>query len=470
MASKGVRHDGIIKVIAGERFTPYTLARKLGAKVILESSSFQKGKERYSLLLVDEAFRVTQREDRVVIKKDGSSYSIKGKHQDILDVLRYFADQQPSIHQDLPIPAGGIGYLSYEFARFCDDIQFRMKRDPLDLPDAEFILGHVFVVFDHYTDIIYLVGMNYHEHEIDIEMRIHEIENELEDLNFNYLAQDTQPKSVEIVDAEDGKSDYLQGVGKIREEIIKGNLLQGVLSRRLLVKTDLSALEAYKNLRSTNPSPYLFYIDFGDYQLFGSSPEVHVKVKDGKAIMHPIAGTRRRGADSEEDNALEEELLADEKERAEHLMLVDLARNDLGRFCEAGSVSVDQFMGVERYSHVMHIVSRVSGSLRENQTGADAVRATFPAGTVSGAPKIQAIHTIDALEKEPRKFYAGLVGYMEPGGDLDTCITIRSALKRGEILALQAGAGIVYDSTAEREYEETGEKLKALAVSVGLEL
>ena len=227
MASKGVRHDGIIKVIAGERFTPYTLARKLGAKVILESSSFQKGKERYSLLLVDEAFRVTQREDRVVIKKDGSSYSIKGKHQDILDVLRYFADQQPSIHQDLPIPAGGIGYLSYEFARFCDDIQFRMKRDPLDLPDAEFILGHVFVVFDHYTDIIYLVGMNYHEHEIDIEMRIHEIENELEDLNFNYLAQDTQPKSVEIVDAENGKSDYLQGVGKyvkrsLRETFCKG--------------------------------------------------------------------------------------------------------------------------------------------------------------------------------------------------------------------------------------------------------
>ena len=470
MAAKDVRHDGIIKVVAGERFTPYTLARKLGARAILESSSFQKGKERYSILLVDEAFRITQRDHRVVMKKDGTGYAIKSTHQDILDVLRYFADQQPPLHQDLPIPAGGIGYLSYEFARFCDDMQFRMKQDPLDLPDAEFVFGHIFVVFDHYTDIIYLVGMNYHEHEIDLESRIHETEQKLDDLDFNYLASNGTTKELKLEEREGERERYLSGIESVKHEIVKGNLLQGVLSRRLYVRTDLSALEAYKNLRSANPSPYLFYIDFGEYQLFGSSPEVHVKVKDGEAIIHPIAGTRRRGADAAEDAILEKELLDDAKERAEHLMLVDLARNDLGRFCRSGSVTVDEFMGVERYSHVMHIVSRVSGSLRDGMTGLDAIRATFPAGTVSGAPKIQAVHTIDSLEAEPRKFYAGLVGYMEPGGDLDTCITIRSAMKRGDLLALQAGAGIVYDSTPEREFEETGEKLRALAASVGLEM
>ena len=465
-----VRHDGIIKAVGGERFTPYTLARKLGARAILESSSFQKGKERYSILLVDEAFRLIQNDSQVVIKKDGGSYAIKSSHKDILDVLKYFADQQPPLHPDIPIPAGGIGYLSYEFARFCDDMKFRTKRDQLDLPDAEFIFGHVFVVFDHYTDMIYLLGMNYHEHEIDLGRRIAETEQKLNDLNFNYLAPETKSERMELVEVEESKERYLAGVDRVRSEIVKGNLLQGVLSRRVSIRTDLSALEAYKNLRSANPSPYLFYIDFGEYQLFGSSPEVHVKVKDGRSTIHPIAGTRRRGATSEEDKQLEAELLADEKELAEHLMLVDLARNDLGRFCSSGSVTVEEFMTVERYSHVMHIVSRVSGSLREGMTGLDAIRATFPAGTVSGAPKIQAVQTIDSLEDAPRKFYAGLVGYVEPGGDLDTCITIRSAMKRGDLLTLQAGAGVVFDSNPEREYEETGEKLMALAAAVGLEM
>ena len=195
-----------------------------------------------------------------------------------------------------------------------------------------------------------------------------------------------------------------------------------------------------------------------------------VKVKEGIGYVHPLAGTRRRGKSSEEDKALEEELLSDEKEKAEHLMLVDLARNDLGRICTPGSVRVEEFMGIEHYSHVMHIMSRVSGELKDDRTGIDAVRATFPAGTVSGAPKIRAIETIDALELEPRRFYAGLVGYIEPDGTLDTCITIRSALKKGGTLVLQAGAGIVYDSNPEREFEETGEKLRATAASIGVEV
>jgi anthranilate synthase component 1 len=229
----------------------------------------------------------------------------------------------------------------------------------------------------------------------------------------------------------------------------------------------MPAIEAYRALRRANPSPYLFYLDFGTYQLFGASPEVHVKVREGRAIVRPIAGTRRRGTDSAEDLGLEKELLGDEKERAEHLMLVDLGRNDLGRVCKPGTVQVTDLMVIERYSRVMHIVSQVEGEMEEGKTGVDALRATFPAGTVSGAPKIQAIKTIDRLEPVQRRFYSGVVGYVEPGGDLDTCIAIRSGLYKDGILNLQAGGGIVYDSTPERELEETNEKMSALLRAIG---
>ncbi len=466
----GVRQDTVIKIVPGERFTPYTLARKLGAKVILESSSFKKGKERYSLLMAVEAFQVSQRGGEITMEADGERRAVETTGRDILDVLMAFARQHTPLHQDLPIPAGGIGYLSYEFSARCDTIRFRPKEDPLDLPDACFLFGHVFVIFDHYTDIIYLVGCNYNEHEIDLEAALRATEEKMNDLDFNYLARDTRNHHAEHrLDARE-REEFLDGVREVKEEIVKGNLLQGVLSRRLTIATDLDALQAYKNLRSKNPSPYLFYLDFGGYQLFGSSPEVHVKVKDGRAVIRPLAGTRKRGRDQAEDEALEAELLADEKERAEHLMLIDLARNDLGRICAPGSVKVTKYMEIERYSHVMHIVSEVEGQLAAGRTGIDAIRSTFPAGTVSGAPKISAIEILDRIERAPRRFYAGLVGYIEADGSLDTCITIRSGLKTGDTMILQAGAGVVADSVPEREYEETNEKLRALASVLGLEV
>jgi len=467
-----MRNDGIIKAINGERFTPYGLARKLNAKVILESSSFKKGRERYSLLMVKEAFQLIQDGGDVILQIEGESRKLteQAEKKDILDYLMEFAGQHHPLHLDLPMPAGGIGYLGYEFAANCDTIRIKKKNDELGIPLAVFLFGHVYIIFDHYTDILYIIGLNYDEHEIDLNNAIRETEMRINDLDFNYLAQQQREYPAEVLNRPDEDKAFLDGVKTVRDEIIKGNLLQGVLSRRIRVKTELPALEAYKNLRSANPSPYLFYIDYGTFQLFGASPEVHVKVKDGNAVIRPIAGTRRRGADSDEDAALEKELLADEKERAEHLMLIDLARNDLGRVCEPGSVRMTEVMGIELYSHVMHIVSQAEGSLAEGRTGADVIRATFPAGTVSGAPKIRAVETIDALESVPRQFYAGLVGYLEPEGNLDTCITIRSALKREDIIYLQAGAGIVYDSNPERELEETGEKLRALAAAVGVEV
>ena len=464
------RMDTIIKILPGERFTPYGLARKLGALAILESSSFQKGKERYSLLVVEEAFRLEQNAREIVLWTGSSRRVVRSEAQDILDVLLYFANQHSAPHQDFPFPAGGIGYLSYEFAAYCDTIRISHKPDSLSLPDAAFLFGHVFVVFDHYTDLIYLIGLNYNEHEIDLPDAIARTEAKINDLNFNYLQPDETTYEGEIVAGGDDRARYEQGVREIKDEIVKGNLLQAVLSRRVEMRTKLPAVEAYRRLRTSNPSPYLFYLNFGAYELFGSSPEVHVRLRDDRVTIRPIAGTRRRGRDRYEDKELEKELLADEKERAEHLMLVDLARNDIGRVCTPGSVELTASMVIERYSHVMHIVSQVEGDLAPGMTGADLIRATFPAGTVSGAPKIRAIEVLDRIEPVSRRFYAGLVGYMEPGGSLDTCITIRSGYKRGDSLVLQAGAGVVYDSRPEREYEETGEKLAALARAAGLEV
>ncbi len=460
----------IIRILPGERFTPYGLAKKLGARAMLESASFQKGRERYSLLMIEEAFRVEQHGRDIWYIADGTRKKIKSRARDILDVLLYFANQHHEPQQNFPFPAGGIGYLSYEFARMCDTISFTKRADPLGLPDAAFIFGHVFVVFDHYTDLLYVIGLNYAEHSVDLVAHVDDAERRINDLDFNYLQAEHAEYTSTAVEPDARRGEYLEAVEKVRDEIVAGNLLQGVLSRRLMIKTDMPAIEAYRRLRTTNPAPYLFYLDFGEYQFFGASPEVHVTVKGREVLIRPIAGTRRRGETEDEDKALERELLADPKECAEHLMLVDLARNDIGRVCEPGTVRVTEYMEVERYSRVMHIVSEARGTLAEGKTGIGALRATFPAGTVSGAPKIRAIEVIDRLEPYPRRFYAGCVGYLEPGGHLDTCITIRSAIKKDGHMILQAGAGIVFDSTPEREYEETGEKLAALARAVGLEV
>jgi len=460
--------NSMVRVIPAEKFTPYALYRKLDARALLESASFARGKARFSLILVKEAFRVEQRHGSVVLVREGDEYPME--QADILEALLSFANQHTGHQEGFPFPAGGIGYLSYECARYFDDVHLRDKRDSLSLPEASFMLGNVFLIFDHYTDTVSIVALNYEGFEINLNRAIEEAESRIHDLDFNYLSPFNRHYDCNLLSSDTEKEHFLQGVVQLRRDIKKGNILQGVLSRRVLIRTEMPSLEAYRRLRSLNPSPYMFFLDFGDFQLFGSSPEMHVKVDGNRVIIRPIAGTRRRGKTREEDLTLEKELLADEKERAEHLMLVDLARNDLGRVCVPGSVEVTEFMGIEHYSHVMHIVSQVEGVLREDLPGVEAIRKTFPAGTVTGAPKIRAMEIIDGLEDECRSFYAGLVGYLEPEGSLDTCITIRSALRKDDLLVLQAGAGIVWDSVPERELEETSEKLRALGKSLGMEV
>ncbi|MFN2276007.1 MAG: anthranilate synthase component I family protein, partial [Candidatus Promineifilaceae bacterium] len=261
---------------------------------------------------------------------------------------------------------------------------------------------------------------------------------------------------------------YEEIVREAKEYIAAGDIFQVVLSQRFSRRTDAHSFQLYRALRMLNPSPYMFYFDFGDLdmQVVGASPEMHVRLEDGIASVRPIAGTRRRGATEAEDKALEEELLADPKERAEHVMLIDLGRNDIGRVCEYGTVRVRDLMVIERYSHVMHIVSHVEGRMRPDLDAFDLMRATFPAGTVSGAPKVRAMEIIEELEGQRRGLYAGAAGYFSYDGSMDTCIAIRTMLVHDGQVSVQAGAGIVADSDPASEYEESVNKAKALLVAV----
>lgn len=305
--------------------------------------------------------------------------------------------------------------------------------------------------------------MNYNEHQIDLNKAMDKLLKRMNDMDFSYVEEENQTFDYKMVtDLEQSKKEYIEKVNALKKHIVAGDIIQAVPSRRIQIECDVDALTVYGKLRKVNPSPYLFYINFGDFQFTGASPESLVRVRRGKATIHPIAGTIHRGKNDEEDEILKKELKSNPKEQAEHLMLIDLARNDLGRVCKSGSVSVPQYMDCELFSHVIHLVSSTEGLVRDDVKPIQVLRASFPAGTVSGAPKISAMQILSGLEKTKRRFYAGAVGYIQTNGDLDFCIAIRCTLKKGNIWNLQAGGGIVYDSNPEREFTETCEKLGAL--------
>lgn len=459
------RNDAIYEKLSSDRYTPFSLAKKLGAKAVLESASFSHGKERYSILMIEEAFKVIQDDMGIsfVIEGKREDVSISIKNPDILDVLSYIALQNQKPNNNIPLPAAGIGYLSYEFCVHCDTIFLEKQIDELNIPESNFIVGHIYIIFDHFSEELHIFGLNYNEHKIDLAKSIDSLKKRINDLDFSYLQEAEIPSPCEILtNLEQTKTDFINQVTTLKQCITDGDLLQAVPSRRLQIKCETSALEVYRKIRLSNPSPYLFYINFGDYEIVGASPESLVRVRNGNATIRPIAGTRRRGKNDAEDEKLKLELLNDKKEKAEHLMLVDLARNDLGRVCEVGSVKTTRFMECEVFSHVIHLVSDVNGKILPNITSIQVLRSAFPAGTVSGAPKIKAIELLSTLEKTKRSFYAGAIGYIDIEGGLDFCIAIRCALKQNDIWTLQAGAGIVYDSNPQREWEETNEKLNSM--------
>lgn len=472
------RSDSIYKCISNSRYTPYLLAKKIGAIGILESASFQKGRERYSILMTEMAFKTIQNQDEIYFDVDGKKIPFEQKNVeskdalgrtkncDILDALVYVASQNPTPQgnlSEIPLPASGLGYLSYEFAKHCDNIRFFEQKDELEIPESQFIAGHIYIVFDHYTEEIHIFGLNYNEHQIDLNKAMDKLLKRMNDMDFSYVEEENQQFDYKMVtDLEKSKQEYIDKVNVLKKHIVAGDIIQAVPSRRVQIECDVDALTVYGKLRKVNPSPYLFYINFGDFQFTGASPESLVRVRRGKATIHPIAGTIHRGKNDEEDEILKNELRSNPKEQPEHLMLVDLARNDLGRVCKSGSVSVPQYMDCELFSHVIHLVSSTEGLVRDDVQPIQVLRASFPAGTVSGAPKISAMQILSGLEKTKRRFYAGAVGYIQTNGDLDFCIAIRCTLKKGNIWNLQAGGGIVYDSNPEREFTETCEKLGAL--------
>ncbi len=376
---------------------------------------------------------------------------------------------------NLPAFVGGaVGYFSYDAVRYLENLP-DAPPDDLDVPEAYFVITDTLVVFDHLRHRILVVAL------VDA-ARLRDVEGEgfaaayrraADDIRrivgrLSAPARDRSPNGgvggAPDVSSNLTRTEYEEAVEKAKEYIRAGDAFQVVPSQRFQAEIgDLDPLLLYRGLRSVNPSPYMTYLKLGDFYIVGASPEPLVRVEEDRVMTRPVAGTRWRGASPEEDAALMEELLADEKERAEHVMLVDLGRNDLGRVSETGTVELADFMDVESYSHVMHIVSTVEGKLREGLTALDALAAAFPAGTVSGAPKVRAMEIIDELEPTRRGPYAGATGYYGVDGRLDTCITLRTALVKNGTAYFQAGGGVVADSVPSLEYEESRNKAGAIA-------
>jgi anthranilate synthase component 1 len=385
-----------------------------------------------------------------------------------LDSLRALvAESRIAMPPGLPPPAAGLfGFMAYDMVRLIERLPATAP-DPLGLPDAVFVRPSVVAVFDSLADTVTLVTPVRPEPGIEgaraFDLAQERLAEAVEDFDCGVRHEPPLREAAAVVPEPGMPPEAFQAmVRRCKDYIAAGDAFQIVVSQRFTVPFALPPLALYRALRRLNPSPFLFYLDLDGFALVGSSPEILVRLRDGKVTIRPLAGTRRRGATREEDEALAAEMLADPKERAEHLMLLDLGRNDVGRVAEIGTVRVTEQMVVERYSHVMHISSNVEGMLRPGLDALDALMAGFPAGTVSGAPKVRAMEIIEELEPVRRGFYAGTIGYFAADGSMDTCIALRTALVRDGRMIVQAGAGIVHDSDPAAEHQECLNKARAL--------
>lgn len=424
--------------------------------------SYDKNNGRYSFFGVEPEELITSRGNSLVIRrKDGTEEIWEGNPiQHLKDYYNEFEVRKDD--GELAFTGGLVGCLAYDFVRYTEELPDQ-NPDEIGIETIQFMLTTRYIVIDHVAETLTGVSLEEDtpqgrirgcERAAELIARARE-NNKSSSINFR---QDGK-----IVHKSDDIHQYGEKVEEIKEYIREGHIFQTVLSQRWTIETEQTGFELYKELRVLNPSPYLYYFNFGDFEIIGSSPEMLVKQTDQKVYTCPIAGTRRRGVDEEEDQLLKDNLLQDEKERAEHVMLVDLARNDMGRISEFGTVKVTQFMEVQNYSHVMHIVSLVEGKKKGTLHPLELVSSFLPAGTLSGAPKIRAMEIIDELETERRGLYGGATGYIDFNGSMDFCITIRTMIKKGNRVYLQAGAGIVADSVPELEYQECCNKVMALA-------
>lgn len=397
----------------------------------------------------------------IIHKKDGTGRIIEGNQ--VEGLKKYYNDFHVTKEDgELAFLGGLVGSLGYDFVRYVEEIP-NNNNDDIGIETIQLMLAKEFVVIDHMAETLTAVVLE----EVSEEGKNKALEL-IEGMIKEALKSPNKETNIfnhdgNIIYKSDTLEEYSKKVEKIKEYIVEGHIFQTVLSQRWIIETKQTGFDLYKELRELNPSPYLYYFKFKDFEIIGSSPEMLVKQSENKVFTCPIAGTRPRGKTEKEDEKLKKELLLDEKERAEHVMLVDLARNDMGRIAEFGTVKVTQFMGVQNYSHVMHIVSLVEGRKKGEYHPIDLVCSFLPAGTLSGAPKIRAMEIIDELETTKRGLYGGATGYLSFDGNMDFCITIRTMIKKDNLVYLQAGAGIVLDSNAATEYQECCNKVMALA-------
>ncbi|ODA28688.1 anthranilate synthase component I [Planctopirus hydrillae] len=466
----------VYRQLFSDTLTPvsaYSRIRSSTCSFLFESVVGGEQVGRYSFSGANPFLTISASGESVVIETDPSrtmelprSYT----SQDPLGELEALLGRYPGVHlPELPRFIGGaVGYAGYDTVRYVEHLP-EAPHDDRQLPDLVFSIYDLMVIFDHIQKTVLVVA------HVPVYGKVSLADYESACERIDLLVEKlSQPDQLAIADvkplgpvSEGYTSNFSQAgfeeiVEKAKEYIRSGDIFQVVLSQRLTRRSKASPLDIYRALRVVNPSPFMFLLETAESQLIGASPEIMVRVEEGETTIRPLAGTRRRGRTIEEDRALEVELLADEKELAEHIMLVDLARNDVGRVAAFGTIRLSDMMRVERYSHVMHITSNVSGQLAEGKTPLDALRSGLPAGTVSGAPKVRAMQIIDELEPHRRGPYGGAVGYIDFSGNLDTCIALRTLVVKDGVVYLQAGAGIVADSVPALEYEETLNKAKAL--------
>ncbi|HEX4262701.1 MAG TPA: anthranilate synthase component I [Verrucomicrobiae bacterium] len=476
--------------------TPLSAYRKIrgaGESFLFESVEGGEHIGRYSFVGCNPRALIRQTGNRVEIIENGktvetftvdnstTAQSSRGANSSSVRDGLEVVERVMKKYRAVPVPGlprftgGAIGFIGYEFIHDVEPIVPRPPRDELGTPTMVFLIADQLLIFDRVAQTITVLVNAVLEDAATPEEAYENAVAEIERL-VSLLEQPSEHRPVSVpnetpsvpFESNVPKDKFFANVSKAKEYITAGDIIQVVGSQRFAAPFSATPIDLYRAARSINPSPYMFLLEFNGFSLVGASPEIHVRCEDRSVEIRPIAGTRRRGATTEEDLALEKELLADPKERAEHVMLVDLARNDLGRVCDFGSVNVHDLMIIERYSHVMHIVSQVEGKLSADKTLYDLMRATFPAGTLSGAPKIRAMQIIAEMEQTARGPYGGCVGYFSFNGNLDTCITIRTALVKDGKAYVQAGGGWVNDSTPEAEFQETVNKAKAMLKAVAL--
>lgn len=464
--------------------TPVSAFQKLdsgGYSFLLESAEKSPKAGRYSFVGADPKFLLESRGRTIRITENGIAREFETQSDPLSELeilMQSFGWVKPEELEDAEGPrfsGGAIGFLSYNAVHFFEPSVERNQADPLDLPESLFFLSDTVLIFDHHTKRMRILVNATVDSPESASAAYHSASERIRDILATLARPISLPQlpipthSIAPAEARSNttRNEYLSMVRKSQEYIHAGDIFQIVPSQRFETDYTGDALTLYRTLRDVNPSPYMFCLKLaGRFALVGSSPEVHVRATDGHVEIRPIAGTKRRGATAAEDDANAAELLSDPKERAEHLMLVDLARNDVGRIAEFGSVRVTDFMTIERYSHVMHIVSHVTGTLRQGKSAFDVMRATFPAGTVSGSPKVRAMQVLGEIEKHKRCVYAGAVGYFGFDGNTDSCIALRTVVLKDGRAHVQTGAGVVADSTPEGEHQECINKAMGMMAAI----